>query len=36
MQMLDVTLAPQPRADFSLGLRLRAIVGYLCSVSFAA
>jgi hypothetical protein len=36
MQMLDVALSPQPRSDFSLGLRLEAIVGYLCVVSFAA
>jgi hypothetical protein len=36
MQMLDVTLVPEPRGDFSLGLRLEAIKGYLCVVSFGA
>jgi hypothetical protein len=28
--------APEPRGDFSLGLRLEAIKGYLCVVSFGA
>ncbi len=36
MKALDMTLAPEPRSDFSLGLRLEAIVDYLCVVSYAA
>ena len=36
MKAFDVTLAPEPRGDFSLGLRLEAIKGYLCVVSFGA
>jgi hypothetical protein len=36
MQVQDEELAPEPRGDFSLGLRLEAIKGYLCVVSFGA
>ena len=36
MQVQDEEPAPEPRDDFLLGLRLEAIKGYLCVVSFGA
>ena len=36
MEAFNEPLAPEPRDDFSLGLRLEAIKGYLCVVSFCA
>jgi hypothetical protein len=36
LKAFDVTLAPEPRGYFYVGLRLEASKGYLCVVSFGA